>query len=345
MRVEHWRRLVQTAEYDNDSVPLALIVDSPWVPDYFDISHYEYYLSLETWFDANVRLYEEFEDIIFVPGFWIEYGMAAEPSGFGGRISWRSDSTPVPHPVSASLGDLIDKGAPRPERDGLMPWVLWRYGKLAEKLQNSDHEVKMVAARGPLAIASWVRGVEGLLMDIKKTPDEAKKFLDITTELAINWLQAQIEALEDVEGILLLDDIVGFFSPEDYMEFCHPLLQRIFGRFEDKLRIYHNDSEIMDLLENMKSLDMDVFNFSHELDFAKVREAGRGNWALMGNIPPVDVLSRGSSEDVKNSLREMKKTINSPEGIIVSAGGGVAPDTPVGNIKTLDKVVNNVFSI
>ncbi len=343
MKVEQWQELVDVVKYKNDTPALALIVDSPWLPDYFGISHYEYYLSLETWLDANIQLYGEFEDIIFVPGFWVEYGMAAEPSGFGGRISWRPDSTPVPHSVPTSLEDLINQGSPHPERDGLMPWILWRYEKLAERLQKSNHRVKMVAARGPLAIASWVRGVEALLMDIKKSPGRAKEFLDITTQLTIDWLQAQIDALEEVEGILLLDDIAGFFSPEDYMEFCHPLLQRIFGHFKDKIRIYHNDSEVMDLLDNMKSLDMDVFNFSHELDFGKVRSAGEGNWALMGNIPPVDVLSRGSRKDLKASLVNIKDKINNPKGIILSAGGGVAPGTPVKNIKVLNQEVESLF--
>lgn len=343
MKVEQWQELVGAVEYENDIPALALIVDSPWLPDYFNISHHEYYLSLNTWFDANIQLYEEFEDIIFVPGFWVEYGMAAEPSGFGGRISWRPDSTPVPHSVPTSLEVLIDQGSPNPEKDGLMPWVLWRYEELGKKLQESNQQVKMVAARGPLAIASWVRGMESLLMDIKKFPDKAKEFLDITTELTIDWLQAQIDALEEVEGILLLDDIAGFFSPEDYMEFCHPLLQRIFGHFTDKLRIYHNDSEVMDLLDNMKSLDMDAFNFSHELDFAEVRSAGEGNWALMGNIPPVEVMGRGSGKDVRGSLVKIKEKINHPEGIILSAGGGVAPGTPVKNIKVLNEEVKNLF--
>ncbi len=335
MKVEQWKSLSRAARHENESPILALIVDSPWIPDYYGIDHLDYYVYPEIWTESNLELYERFEEIIFVPGFWVEYGMAAEPSGFGSRVTWPSDSTPVPHAVDADLEVLIDNGPPNPEKDGLMAWVLKRYEDLEEELAGTSHRVKMVATRGPLAIASWIRGVEGLLLDIKKTPDQAKDLIEITTRTAISRLEAQINVLSEVDGILLLDDIVGFFSPEDYREFCEPYLQRIFTRFDDKLRIYHNDSEVGGILGEMAELDMDVFNFSHKLDFNAVREASSGRWALMGNIPPVEVLTRGSREEVISAVDDLLESLQDTSGVILSAGGGVAPDTPVENVEAM----------
>ena len=34
-----------------------------------------------------------------------------------------------------------------------------------------------------------------------------------------------------VEGIFILDDIVGFVNEEHYLEFCHPYLKRICDAF------------------------------------------------------------------------------------------------------------------
>ena len=43
----------------------------------------DYYLDPELWFRANVQVNEEFRDVIMVPSWWMEYGMAAEPSILG----------------------------------------------------------------------------------------------------------------------------------------------------------------------------------------------------------------------------------------------------------------------
>ena len=40
-----------------DEIPMALIVDSPWIPGYLDIKHMDYYLDPEVWFDANLKVY------------------------------------------------------------------------------------------------------------------------------------------------------------------------------------------------------------------------------------------------------------------------------------------------
>src|SRR3954447_20066897 len=63
-----------------DEIPMAMIVDSPWIPGYLGIKHMDYYLDPNLWFESNLKIYQEFPEIIFVPGWWMEYGMAAEPS-------------------------------------------------------------------------------------------------------------------------------------------------------------------------------------------------------------------------------------------------------------------------
>ena len=77
----NWERFKQAARLEEpDVVPLALIVDSPWLPGYEDIHTLDYFLNTDTWYEVNRRLIDRFPDVIWIPGFWIEYGMAAEPS-------------------------------------------------------------------------------------------------------------------------------------------------------------------------------------------------------------------------------------------------------------------------
>ena len=68
MRPDQWQTFKKAAKRASDAVtPVALIVDSPWIPGYIGVSHMDYYLDPEVWFQANFRIIREFEDIILFP--------------------------------------------------------------------------------------------------------------------------------------------------------------------------------------------------------------------------------------------------------------------------------------
>jgi uroporphyrinogen decarboxylase len=75
-------------------VPIALIVDSPWLPGYAGIDTLDYFLRGDEWLRINLGLIERFPEVAWIPGFWVEYGMANEPSAFGARVTWEHDAPP-----------------------------------------------------------------------------------------------------------------------------------------------------------------------------------------------------------------------------------------------------------
>ena len=57
---------------------------------------------------------------------------------------------------------------------------------------------------------------------------------------------------DTVEGIFILDDIVGFINEEHYQEFAHPYLKRICDAFpKDWVKVYHNDAEVDACLDHL----------------------------------------------------------------------------------------------
>jgi len=90
-----WKRFKQAAALgEPDQVPVALIADSPWLPGYAGIDTLEYFLFPDRWLEIQLSLRERFPDAVWIPDFWVEYGMAAEPSSFGARVHFRLDSPP-----------------------------------------------------------------------------------------------------------------------------------------------------------------------------------------------------------------------------------------------------------
>jgi len=320
-----------------NQVPVGLIVDSPWIPGYVGISTIDYFAMPDKWLDANMKIIEEFPEIIFLPGFWVEYGMATEPSGFGCKINFYPDRTPTINHIINSPEEAEDIPIPDPRTDGLMPFVLNIYRNIEPRVKDLGRCIKVVAARGPLTIASHIMGVTNFLIGLKTDPANTHKLLKKTAALTRNRLEAQAEVLSEVEGIMVLDDIVGFLSQEDYLEFAHPYLKEIFTAFPQCIKMYHNDSDNVVCFSYLEDLSINIFNFTHLQDITRVRQLVGEKICLLGNIPPLDVLTNGTPDKVEEAARDCLHQHGGKAGIILSAGGGTSPGTPGENIHALIK--------
>lgn len=331
-----WERFKQAARLEEpDSVPVALIVDSPWLPGYAGIDTLDFFLDADKWYEIHRGLLDRFPDAVWIPGFWVEYGMAAEPTAFGARVHFHHDSPPSIEPVVTDTAHWANAPLPNVQEDGFMPLVLRLTKHAEERLQAEGLSIKMVAARGPMVTASWVMGVTNLMTGIATHPKEISKFLDTVTTTIINWLHAQLEVITDPEGIMLLDDIVGMVSVEHYEAFIAPRLRRIFDEFEGLIRIYHNDTPCAHLYPALAEANFDVFNFTHEVDIAQVKAMMGHRVALMGNVPPLDVGVRESPEVVAQWSKTCLDRAAPGGGMILSVGGGVSPGMPAENIDAM----------
>lgn len=336
MTPDQWDTFQRCARGEEmDAPPVALIIDSPWLPGYLGISTLDFLFDPAVWLEANLRVCGEFPEVIFIPGFWAEIGMTAEPSAFGCRVSLYPDRTPVAHHVINGMEELDRLPQPNPLTDGFLPVLLNQYRRLKPAIRDAGHAVKMVAARGPLTTATHLMGVTNFLLALKIQPAETHRLLKITTRLTKEWLEAQAEALSDVESVLVLDDIAGMMSAKDYQEFAGPYLKEVFDAFPGAVKMFHNDTDNPVSYPFMPDLGIHVFNFTHLRPLAKVRELVGPDLCLFGNVPPLEVLAKGTAEEVTASARECLAQHPAERGLILSAGGGTSPWTPGENIRAL----------
>jgi len=334
VKPEQWETFKAAAKGEYlDRVPLAMVVDSPWIPGFLGMSHLDFYLDMEAWYQANISIIERFPQVIFFPSWWVEYGMAVEASALGARVRFWPDQMPSQEPMLFHKEDLDKLRSVDCQTDGLMPLVLRRYERCVPRIVESGYTVPVVAARGPLCIASHLRGVTELMMDLMDDPHWTRTLLDQTTHTVIQWLKAQAEAVGDtVEGIFVLDDIVGFLSKEQYLQFAHPYLKRICDAFpKDWVKVYHNDANVDPFLEDLARLDFDVLNWGKQLDAASVKERTGQGLVLMGNVDPLDVATRGTPQQVEKACMEVLEA-SEGEGLILSVGGGTCPGMPGENL-------------
>jgi len=313
----------------------SLIVDSPWLPGFAGCTTLDFYFDPSTWLSTYIKAYEQLAEVALLPGSWVELGMALEPSGFGVPVIWSPDSPPAIRPFPSGLAGLLAAPQPDPERDGLMPVALRQYERLMPSLEEAGIAPRIVAARGPLAIAAHLLGITELLLALRLETESYLQLLDRTTQLCIDWLTSQLERVRNPLGVLVLDDVVGLMGPGDAERCAQPQLRRVFDAFPGLLHLFHNDTPNPSVYPLLADIGMDVFNFSHEVEVSQARQLLGPEVVLMGNIPPLDVLVRGTRAEVEAATHRMLRESEQHGPMLISAGGGVSPGTPLENLTAM----------
>ncbi|MFA5783699.1 MAG: uroporphyrinogen decarboxylase family protein [Phycisphaerae bacterium] len=334
MTNEQWEKMLAVIDGQIlKPAAVGFIIDSPWLPNWAGISIMDYFTSEQKWFDANLKAAKQFPDIMFIPGFWSEFGMCTEPSAFGAKCIWGENDFPNPKKLHGDAKEITAAGKPNPKSDGLCPFVLKRLEHFRKDIESNGHTIKFAVARGPFNLASFLMGTTEVLMALKMQPDDVNALLVMITDFLVDWLQLQKETFDSVEGIFLLDDIVGFVSPNDFKELAKPYLKRAFEAFDTKVRIFHNDASGLACAPDLAEIGINVFNYSHTHTVTEMRKLVGPDMVLLGNIPPRDVLAAGSPDDVKASVKELIGSLPDSKGVILSCGGGMPPDTSTENIQ------------
>jgi uroporphyrinogen decarboxylase len=268
-----------------------------------------------------------------VPSWWMEYGMAAEPSVLGSKIKFWQDNTPSEYHTLYRLEDIDNFPEYEVEADAFAAMTLHRIGMIKPRIEELGYILPMVTARGPLCTAGFVRGTTHFMIDIVEDPKGAHRLIDLCTRVVIDWLKAQQKVMGDkVESIFILDDIVGFINEEHYMEFAHPYLKRICDAFpKEWVKLYHNDAEVDACLDHLPDAGFNVLNWGKQRHITEVKRRVGDRMCLMGNVNPLEIAVRGTPEEVKDETLEVLEGAGG-EGIILSVGGGVSPGMPRENV-------------
>ena len=336
MTDEQWRELLSVLDGRLvDPLPVGLIVDCSWLPGWAGTSMLDYLTDDGLWLEANFRAVRRFPEVIFLPGFWAEYGMCTEPSAFGTRCVWSEDGFPFPRKMLDDYAQVDKLKKPDCRTDGMCPFVIKRLEHRRREIEQGGQRICFATSRGPLNIATYLLGHTETLIGIKTNPQQVHKLLQIVTEFIVDWLKYQADSFPSIDGLLVLDDLIGFLGEEDFKEFVVPYFKRICDSLEVQVKALHNDCYGMITARYLSPMGFNLFNFSFEHGLDEIRQAAGEQVTLLGNVPPRDVLALGTAEQVRRSVAGALASVEDKRRLILSAGGGTPPGVSTANIEAL----------
>jgi uroporphyrinogen decarboxylase len=221
--------------------------------------------------------------------------------------------------------------------------MIQRLRTMEPEINAMGHQVRFAIARGPLNIASFLMGTSELMLAIMLQAEEIHRLMRIITDFSVAWIRHQKEQFPSIGGILILDDIVGFIAEPEVKAFAVPYIKEIFAAFDADIRFFHNDANGLVSTPFIKEMGVNLYNFSFEHSINQIRELAGEDVALLGNLPPRDVLAAKTPDEIRAETRRMVGEVKDTSRIIWSCGGGMPQDVPTENIKAFLETIKTVF--
>ncbi len=253
------------------------------------------------------------------------------PEAFGCGIKFTSSGPSVEPLDMTSPADVEALRTPHVRKDGRLPLI----ADLIEKLVKvPGREVPVLAlTEGPFTTSARICGTERMMRAVMKNRPVVELLLEKVGAVLSRFGQAVAESGAD--GLIIADPVGSstMVSPRIYAELVLPQLRRFVGELKIPA-ILHVCGNTWPILHLMAETGARILSLDQCMDLAKAREQLSGQCGIAGNVHPVDVLLRGTVEDVRretlNCLRQGGK-----KGYILMAGCAVPPGTPIENLMAM----------
>lgn len=173
-------------------------------------------------------------------------------------------------------------------------------------------------------------GLENLLIDYGTRPEFVEKLAKIGVEYYVELYRRVIA--EGVEIVLLGDDYAWkngpFMSPAHFERFILPGFRTVVQEIKraGAYVIKHTDGDIWKILDMIVSTGVDALGPLEPLptmDMAHIRAHCDNQVAVMGNVD-VDLLGRGTREQVVEATMHLLRTVSPGGGHILSSGNTIS---------------------
>jgi len=223
-------------------------------------------------------------------------------------ITYTRNKEAVSHPVKgpltepAGLGNFKVPDPDLPERLGILPRLV------------RNHKNERAIAYGMRAMFLWaanLTGLDNLLVYLMLEPSFVNDLLDTILEAQIRLAVNAVRAGADI--IIETDDYAfnngPLMSPETFDEFITPRLSRITAAVhrEGGYFLKHTDGNIMKIMNSFLEAGIDGLQSIDPIagmDMGVMKAEYGKRLSLWGNIDCGNLLKDGTSDDVRNAVRD-----------------------------------------
>ena len=226
---------------------------------------------------------------------------------------------------------------PQPANAGRMPEKLKAIRKIRERFGDSVCVVGSCSA--PYSSVGFLYGLEETMMLMFTDPELLADTCDFFVELQTKWCLAQIEA--GAHSIWLGDCCAfsGLISVEQYHQWAFEPCKKLTKRIIEAGGLVHlHNSEIsVPYILAEAELGVSIISIGPAANIADVHSVLTDKQCFSGNLDPIEVLMRGTPEQVASETRRIMNLCKDSGGYLSCTGEMNPRDVPVDNMRAYMK--------
>ena len=187
---------------------------------------------------------------------------------------------------------------------------------------------------GPFSLTGRLMDVTEVMYLMADEPETVEKVLEKATEFLIGYGKALKAAGAD--GLFMAEPLAGVVSPADLSGFSAPYVTRIVGALQDERFpvVYHNcGTSVVKAADAIFAQGAAGCHFGNAVDLKTMLELAPAGVAVMGNVDPVNVLARGTPDDVRAACNALKESCGGHPNFVLSSGCDIPASTPWENLE------------
>ena len=228
----------------------------------------------------------------------------------------------------------------------------YRWDGVAEGAEAIKHRDLISVAPMQMTIfeiAWYLRGMDTFMEDLISEEDTAIALLDRLTDIRVGMARRYAAAGMDI--LMLGDDVATqvnmMISPELWRDTIKPRLARVIQAAKaekpDILIFYHGDGNMERILPDLIEIGVEVLNPVQPecMDPMKMKERYGDSLAFWGCIGTQTTMPFGKPAEVKQTVKEMIKTVCKGGGLFLAPTHVLEPDVPWENVEAFIQAVND----
>lgn len=231
------------------------------------------------------------------------------------------------------LDDYSKLDAMEPVTASVNPEIA-RFLHVAEMLSEKAGDIVPIEASigGPFTIMSFLRGIEILLRDCRRKPDEIHRLMRIVIDSQKSCVD---ELAKFGVGIAMADPVANpaLIGPKFYEKFVFPytkeLTDYVYEKTQKKVSL-HMCGDTCSIWKYLSQYRVNEISLDNIVDLERAaRELGE-HVTIAGNVDPVEIVMKGTKEDIYAGVRKcIEKGCIARCGYHLTTGCDIPDDTPI----------------
>ena len=267
----------------------------------------------------------------------------ADPDEFGDTIKdefgvvWSTSKIDRGAPIGACLPEPDLAGYRFPPAS-----EAYRFTGIGDWCARQQEHYRIVWVGDLWERATFMRGMEALLLDVVVNPTFVTSLLEKLTEYILETMRI-LFAAADFEGIAVSDDYGTqhgmILSPEHWRRLIKPCLARIYAlaKTHGRTVFHHSCGNLVPVIGDMLDLGLDILHpiQPEAMDILQLKREFGKHLTFCGGIPTQHLLVSGTPGQVRHEVQRLKREMGQGGGYILEPGITLQADVPRENLIAL----------